>query len=76
VSVEDTVYTSSDIGGACSTYRGEIRAGFRWGNMREGDHLEDLDIEQGIIVKLILKSVGIAWTGLNWLRIGTSDRVL
>jgi len=44
--------------------------------MREGDHLEDLDIEQGIIVKLILKSVGIAWTGLNWLRIGTSDRVL
>ena len=44
--------------------------------MREGDHLEDLDIERGIIVKFILKLVGIARTGLNWLRIGTCDRVL
>jgi hypothetical protein len=76
VFVEDTVHTSSDIGGACSTYRGEFRARFRWGNLKERDHLGDVDIERGIIVKLVLKSIGIAWTGLNWLRIGTSDRVL
>jgi hypothetical protein len=44
--------------------------------VREGDHLENLDIDRGLILKLILKSVGIAWTELNWLRIGTSDRVL
>jgi len=46
------------------------------GKRERGDHLEDVDIERGIILKLILKSVGIAWTGLHWLRIGASDRVL
>jgi hypothetical protein len=31
--------------------RGEVRAGFWWGNLREGDHLED----QGVVGRKILK---------------------
>jgi hypothetical protein len=32
------------MGGACSTYggRGEVHTALWWGNMREGDNLEDL----------------------------------
>ena len=48
VFVEDTVYIPGDIGGACSTYRGvEFPTGFRRGNVREGDHVEDVDIDRG-----------------------------
>jgi len=36
------------------------------------DHLEDLDLDGRIILKLILKEWnGDAWTGLLWLRTGT-----
>jgi hypothetical protein len=31
-------------GWACSAYGGELHTGFSWGNRRETDHLEDLDI--------------------------------
>ena len=42
------------MGGACSAY-GEGRAirGFWWGNLRERNNLEDLDLYGGIILKLM-----------------------
>jgi hypothetical protein len=49
--------------------RGEVRAGFWWVNPREGDHLEDADID-GMILKW--SEMG-AWTESNWLRIRTGD---
>jgi hypothetical protein len=48
--------------------RGEVHTGFRLGNSREEDHLEDVDVDGRIILK---KWDGEAWTGLIWLRIGT-----
>jgi hypothetical protein len=35
--------------------RGEIAAGFKWGNLRESDHLEDLHITGGILLRWILE---------------------
>ena len=34
---------------------GEVSGGFRWGNLRERDHLEDLDVENRGILKRILQ---------------------
>jgi hypothetical protein len=31
--------------------RGEVYTGFWWGNLRERDHLEDLDVDGRIILK-------------------------
>jgi len=33
--------------------RGEVHTGFWWGDLREGDHMEDLDVEGTIILKWI-----------------------
>jgi hypothetical protein len=41
----------------CGTYGLEDR----WGDLREGDHLEDLGVDGSIILK---KWDGAAWTGL------------
>ena len=50
---------------------------FRWGSLRERDHVEDLGIDERIISLQILKKYdGRIWTGLIWLRIGTSGRLL
>jgi hypothetical protein len=55
----------------------EVHTGFWWGDLNEGDHLGDPGIDGGIILKLILKKWdGVAWTGLNWLRIGTVGGLL
>ena len=58
------------MGGACSTYGGYER--FRWGNVRERDHLEDLGVDGKIILRWIFRKWDVeVWTGLIWLRIGT-----
>jgi hypothetical protein len=56
--------------------RGEVHTGFWWGDLREGDHLEDPGIDERIILKWIFKKWGGAWTGLIWLRIGTGGGLL
>jgi len=40
---------------------GEIYAGFGWGDLREGEHLEDLVLDGRIILKWTLK----IWHGRN-----------
>jgi hypothetical protein len=51
---------------------GEGHTGFRWGDMRERYHLEDLGVYGRIILKWVLKMwAWEAWTGFIWLRIGT-----
>jgi hypothetical protein len=49
----------------------KVNAGFWWGDLREGDHLGDPDVDGRIILKWIFKKWDGAWTGLSWLRIGT-----
>jgi len=41
------------MGGACSTYgrKGEVYTGLWWGNLKERDHLEDLDVDGRIILR-------------------------
>jgi hypothetical protein len=52
--------------------RGELYTGFWWGNLRERENLEDVDIWGRIILKLMLKKWGgVAYTGLFRLRTGT-----
>ena len=46
-----------------------LYVGFRWGNLREGQHSEDLGGDGRIILEWILKEVESAWTGLILLRI-------
>jgi hypothetical protein len=44
----------------------EVHTGFQWGNLREGDHLEDRDVDGRILLKWILKKwdVGTGWIHL------------
>ena len=57
---------------ACTVQgKGDVRTGFWWGYLRERYQLEGIRIDR----RKILKSIK-AWTGLIWLRIGTSGRVL
>ena len=51
---------------------GGVHRGFWWEDLREGDHLGDLGVDERIILKWILKKRDEeSWTGLIWLRIGT-----
>jgi hypothetical protein len=44
---------------------GEVRTGFWWRYLREGDHMKDFGICGRIILKQIFKKCdGEAWTGL------------
>jgi hypothetical protein len=46
---------------------GEVHRGFCWGNLKERDGLEDLDVEIKIILKLIFKQWdgGVVWFDLG-----------
>jgi hypothetical protein len=56
--------------------REEVYTGFWRGNLRNRDHLEDAGVDERILKRIFKKCDGEAWTGLNWLRIGTGDRCL
>ena len=53
-----------------------MHTGIWWGNLREGNHLEDAGVDGKIILKWIFKKWGGARTGLIWLRTGTGDGLL
>jgi hypothetical protein len=56
---------------------GQVHTGFKWENLRDGDHLEDPGVDGRIILKLIFeKWVGRAWSGSIWLRIGNGGGLL
>ena len=44
---------------------GEVHTGFWWGNLREGEHLEDLGADGEDNVKIGLQEVG--WGGMDWI---------
>jgi hypothetical protein len=51
---------------------GEVDTGLWWGDLRDSDHLEDLGVDGGVILKRVFKKWnGDTWTGFIWLRIGT-----
>ena len=59
------------VGGACSTYEGEVYTGFWWGNVGERDHLEDPGVDGRVILRSIFRKWNVGtWTGSSWLRIG------
>ena len=67
----------NEMGRARSKCEGEEYIRFWWGNLSEGDDLQDLGIDS--ILKWILKSGlngGWAWTGLTWLRTVTGGGLL
>ena len=48
------------------------RRGFRWGKVREKDHLGGPGVDVRILLKWIFRKWDVgAWTGSSWLRIGT-----
>ena len=58
-------------------FRGEVCTRFWLGNLKESNDFEDLDVGGRMILKWILKKlVRRVWTGLIWLRTGTSGRLL
>jgi hypothetical protein len=44
-------------GHVAHTGRGEVYAGFWWGNLRERDHLVGLGVDGRVIMKLFFRSV-------------------
>jgi hypothetical protein len=50
---------------------------FRSEDPRGRDHLEDLDVDEKLIWKRILKKYGgRIWTGFSWLRVGATAQQL
>jgi hypothetical protein len=54
-----------------------MNTGFWWESQKERDDCEDRDVGGRVILKRILENLeGVIWTGLIWLRIGTSGGFL
>ena len=52
--------------------KGKVCTRFWWGNLREGGHWGDQDLDGRIILRWIFgKGEGVVGTGWSWLRIGT-----
>ena len=51
-------------------------SGLWWGNLKDGDHLEDSDIDGIIILKWILEKWAGGMDWIIWLRIGTGGGFL
>ena len=65
------------VGHVARTGRGEVCAGFWWGNLREILYLGDPGVDGRMILRWIFRKWYVrAWTGSMWLRIGTSGRHL
>ena len=45
-----------------------MHTGFWWADLREDDHLEDIDVDGRILQWIFKKWNGDAWTRLCWLR--------
>ena len=62
--------------GACNTYRGEgVHTGLLLGDIRDGDHLEDIGVNVRILKLILKKKIG-EWTGLMWLKTAISGSLL
>jgi len=49
------VINQNEMGGACSTYVGDAHTGVWWGNLREGNHLEDPGVDERVILRRIFR---------------------
>jgi hypothetical protein len=49
---------------------------FWWESPKERDHLEDRDIDGRMGSEWILGRILVGWSDFNWLRRGTSGRLL
>jgi hypothetical protein len=50
--------------------KGKLHTGSLFGNLRESDRLDDLDVDKKIILKQVFKKRdGETWTEFIWLRI-------
>jgi len=57
--------------------RGEVYIGFRWRNLKEGEHLEDQGVDERIILRWLFRKWDVrAWNGSIRFRIGTDGRHL
>jgi hypothetical protein len=57
----------------CHVWGREVDTGFWWGNLREGEHWEDPDINGRIMLRWIFRNKMGALAGFIWLRIGTES---
>lgn len=52
-------------------------AGFRWGNVKDRNHLEDMVVGRRLMLQLVFsKQGGWTWTGLLWLRLDVVKMVM